>query len=149
MKKMNIKQIKNIVLSIFVLFAILAFTNPPTTYAATSAVGVANYQFLVQQHPDMAQAQKAYNAVIKQARDEFNAKKDDMNDEDQKVLFQQLQSKIKEKQQEIVKPVRDKVDAAIKEVADAKGISIIIDKSVAIYGGQDITDDVMKKIKDA
>ncbi|WP_407635975.1 hypothetical protein [Propionispira raffinosivorans] len=41
-----------------------------------------------------------------------------------------------------------KVNVAVKEVADSKGLAIVVDKSVTIYGGQDITDDVLKKITD-
>lgn len=144
---MQKRYFKNFIQAVLIVATIFIFSQVTTTYAAAaSTIGVVDYKLLVQQHPDMAQAQKAYNAVIKQARDEFNAKKDNMNDEDQKVLYQQLQKEIQEKQQEIVKPIRDKVDAAIKEVADSKGLATVVDKSSVVYGGQDITDDVMKKI---
>lgn len=119
MLKISKRYFENIIRAVFILVIMISLNQPTTIYAAAaSAVGVVDYKLLVQQHPDMAQAQKAYNAVIKQARDEFNAKKDNMNDEDQKALYQQLQKEIQEKQQEIVKPIRDKVDAVIKEVAD-------------------------------
>ena len=36
--------------------------------------------------------------------------------------------------------------AAIKQVADAKGLSVVLSKDVTIYGGQDITAEVGKKI---
>ena len=39
-----------------------------------------------------------------------------------------------------------KINEAIKEVADTKGLSVIVGKNVVIYGGVDITDDVLKKI---
>jgi hypothetical protein len=38
------------------------------------------------------------------------------------------------------------INAAVKMVADAKGLTIVVDKNTAVYGGQDITDDVLKKI---
>ena len=43
--------------------------------------------------------------------------------------------------------VNDKVTAAVKAVADAKGLAIVIDKGNVVYGGQDITDEVIKKFK--
>lgn len=42
--------------------------------------------------------------------------------------------------------INDKVMAAVKSVAEAKGLTIIVDKGSVVYGGQDITDDVMKVI---
>jgi outer membrane protein len=141
------KQFKTIILSAFALLAVLAFINPNTTYAAdASPVGVVNYQFLINQHPDMAQANETYKAAIKQAQDDFNAKSANMNDQDKKALSQQLQQGIQQKQQELINAIRDKVNAAIKAVAEDKGLTVVVDKSVIAYGGKDITDDVLKKI---
>ena len=38
----------------------------------------------------------------------------------------------------------DKINAAVKKVADAKGLTIVVEKSNVVYGGQDITDEVIK-----
>lgn len=141
------KQFKNIFLAVFVLFNIVAFIQPTTTYAAdASTVGVVNYQFLINQHPDMAQANETYKAAVKQAQDDFNAKSLTMNDNDKKALSQQLQQGLQQKQQELLNAIHDKVNAAIKAVAEDKGLTVVVDKSVIAYGGQDITDDVLKKI---
>jgi outer membrane protein len=140
-------KFKNIFLSAFVLLAVLAITQPTTTYAAdSSSVGVVNYQLLINQHPDMAQANETYKAAVKQAQDDFNAKSASMNDNDKKALSQQLEQGIQQKQQELINAIRDKVNAAIKAVAEDKRLTVVVDKSVIAYGGQDITDDVMKKI---
>ncbi|MBU2702612.1 Skp family chaperone [Sporomusaceae bacterium BoRhaA] len=69
-----------------------------------------------------------------------------MNDQDKKALSQQLEQGLQQKQQELINAIRDKVNAAVKAVADDKGLTVVVDKSVIAYGGQDITDDVMKKI---
>jgi len=146
MLKINIKQVKNIFVAAFLLFTIVAVTQPATTYAATSPVGVVNYQQLVNQHPDMAGANETYKAALKQAQDNFNAKSATMSDDDKKALSQQLDQGLQQKKQELLGAIRDKINIAIKEVADSKGLTIVVDKSVTVYGGQDITDDVMKKI---
>jgi outer membrane protein len=149
MIKMNIKQFKNIFLVAFVLFSIVAITQPSSTYAAASTsspVGVVNYQLLVQQHPDMAQAQTTMDTAITQAKSDFDAKSFNMNDQEKQSYYQQLQQGLQVKQQELLGAIRSKVNAAVKEVADSKGLTTVVDKSVIVYGGQDITDDVMKKI---
>lgn len=139
-------KIKTILLSAFVLFAVLAFTNPTTTYAALSPVGVVNYQLLMNQHPDMAQAQETMNAAFAQAKSDFDTKSVNMSDQEKQSYYQQLQQGLQVKKQDLLGAIQIKVNAAVKEVADSKGLTIIVDKSVVIYGGQDITDDVMKKI---
>ncbi|MCE5287477.1 MAG: OmpH family outer membrane protein [Pelosinus sp.] len=138
-------KLKNILLSVFVLLAVLAFTNN-TTYAAQLPIAVANYQQLINQHPDMAQANETYKAAVKQAQDDFKDKSATMSDDEKKAYSQKLDQSLQQKKLELLNAIRDKVNAAVKEVADAKGIAMVIDKSVDIYGGQDITDDVLKKI---
>ena len=50
------------------------------------------------------------------------------------------------KEQEIFDALIKKVEATIKTVADAKGLSVVMDKNNVVYGGQDITDEVGKKL---
>lgn len=123
--------------------------NTNTTYAAekaSSAVGVVNYQLLVSQHPDMVAAQQTINEALAQAKNDFDAKSANMNDQDKQALYQQLQQGLEQKKQELLGPINDKVMAAIQSIAEAKGLTIIVDQGSVIYGGQDITDDVMKAI---
>lgn len=47
---------------------------------------------------------------------------------------------------EIQKKIQDQVGEASKAVADAKGLSIVMDKRTVLYGGVDITDQVQKKL---
>jgi len=139
-------KIENIFLAALVLFSIVAITQPSTTHAATSPVGVVNYQQLINQHTDMAQDNETYKAAFKQAQEDFNAKSTTMSDDEKRTYSQQLQQGLQQKQQQLLAAIRDKVNVAVKEVADSKGLTIIVDKSVTVYGGQDITDDVMKKV---
>ncbi len=122
--------------------------NTNTTHAAksTSVVGVVNYQLLVLQHPDTAAAQKAMDDAVAQTKSDFAAKSASMSAPDKQALAQQLQQGLSRKEQELMGPINDKIMAAVKSVADAKGLTIIVDKGSAVYGGQDITDDVMKVI---
>jgi len=43
----------------------------------------------------------------------------------------------------LVEPIRRAVEASIKKVADKKGLAVVIDKMAVVYGGQDITQDVI------
>ncbi|MPN32162.1 hypothetical protein SDC9_179638 [bioreactor metagenome] len=85
-------------------------------------------------------------AEVEQAKKDFESKSATMNDKEKNDYYMQLQQRLSLKQQELIAPVFDKVDAAIKAVADAKGLSVVMDKSNVVYGGQDITDEVAKKI---
>jgi len=134
------------VLFVLGVAGILGF-NANKTYAAggaSSAVGIVNYQLLVSQHPDTAVAEQTMNAAVAQAKSDFDAKSVNMSEQEKQAYYQQLQQELQQKNQDLLVPVNDKVMAAVKSVAEAKGLTVVLDKSSAVYGGQDITDDVMK-----
>ncbi|MCC5467786.1 OmpH family outer membrane protein [Pelosinus baikalensis] len=144
------KQLKNIFLGAFLLLSIVTIAQPSTTYAASksnvSQVGVVNYQLLVQQHPDAAKSQETMNAAVVQAKSDLDSKSVNMNDQEKQAYYQQLQQGLAIKEKELLGALQNKVDAAIAAIAKAKGLATIVDKGSVVYGGQDITDDVMKKI---
>ncbi|EIW16447.1 MULTISPECIES: OmpH family outer membrane protein [Pelosinus] len=147
MIKMNSKQLMNIFLAAFVLFSIITITtNTSTAYAAASPVGIVNYQLLVEQHPDSAKAQTAMNDAAEQAKTNFDTKSVNMNDQEKQSYYEQLQRGLQIKQQNLLEAIQNKVNDAVKAVAKSKGLTIVVDTGAAVYGEQDITDDVMKKI---
>lgn len=139
------KQLKTILLTVFVLLAVLAVANPATTYAQ-SPVGIADYQLLINKHPDMVQANETYKAAVKQAQDDFKAKSATMKEDEKQAYSRQLEQALQQKKIELLNAISEKVNAAVKEVAEAQGLTVVVDKTFTIYGGQDITDDVLKKI---
>ena len=149
--KKNVKVIALTVVALFVLGVVgMAVTQTGKGYAASagssSNIGKVNYQMLMSQHPDLAAADKTMQAEVEQAKKDFDAKTANMNDKEKQDYYMQVQQRLNVKQQELIGPINDKVAAAIKSVADAKGLAVVLDVSNVVYGGQDITDEVMKKI---
>ena len=69
-----------------------------------------------------------------------------MNDQEKSDYYQQTQQRLQQKQQELIEPIQKSVEESVKSVADAKGLTVVIDKNAVVYGGTDITQDVIKKI---
>jgi outer membrane protein len=148
------RQVKIVSLTVAVLFMLgvvgLALSQSGKTSAAaansSSNIGVVNQQLLVSQHPDMAKAQEAMQAEVESAKKDFETKSVNMNDKEKQDYYAQVQQRLNLRQQELLNPVLDKVEAAIKAVATAKGLTVVMDKGNVVYGGLDITDEVGKKI---
>ena len=49
--------------------------------------------------------------------------------------------------QELELQLEKEVNAAVREVAEDKGISVVLDSDVIRYGGIDLTDEVIRKLK--
>lgn len=150
--KRQVRLIAMVIAAVFVmgvggLMLSQTTTTSVSAAAASSNIGVVNHQALIQQHPDMAKFQQTMQAEVETARKDFDAKAASMNDQQKQEYSAQLQQRLSLKQQELLAPIFDKVDAAIKAVAEAKGLTVVLDKSNVVFGGVDITDEVTKKFK--
>lgn len=155
MMRLEKRQIKMITLSIVAFFVLsivgIAMSQNEQLQVAgaapASSVGVVDYQALMAQHPDMATAQAEFEAAAAEAQKNFDEKAATMNDKEKQDYFVQLQQNLGVKEQSLIEPIRKKVEAAIKAVADKKGLSVVVDKNQVVYGGQDITQEVVKNFK--
>jgi outer membrane protein len=137
-------------ISWIVLFTLLvcACLAPAAPAAANTQlpIGVIDYGYLLNNHPDTAKANEILKAEQESARKEFAAKSAGMNDADKQALDRQLGQRVELKRQELLKPIADSIAAAMKAVADAKGLAMVVYKNGVALGGIEITEDVLKRI---
>ena len=156
MIKLEKKQIKVFSVLIALVFvgsvAAMAFSSMGAltggvASAASSAVGVIDYREAMSKHPGLEAANATMQKEVETAEADFNAKTADMNDQQKAEYYQQTQQRLAQKQADLIEPLSKQVEAAVKTVAEAKGLSVVLDKGAVVYGGQDITQDVIKKLK--
>ena len=138
-----------VVAVVILIGAIITMAQPGSAYASSvtsSTIGVVDYQLLINQHPDTQKANVAFQAAVDQAKKDYADKSVNMSDQDKKALDQQLAKQVDQVRQDLLKAIQDKVNAAVKQVADADGLTVVVSKNVVVYGGMDITADVMKII---
>ncbi len=155
MMRLEKKQIKMITLSIVAFFVVsivgIAMSQNEQLQVAgaapASSVGVVDMQVLTSQHPDLAKAQAEFDAARAEAQKNFEEKSVSMNDKEKQDYLMQLQQSLEVKEQALIEPIYKKIEEAIKAVADKKGLSVVVQKHQVIYGGQDITQEVIKNFK--
>ena len=140
--------------SLFFVAALLAGAIGFTTFqsgkvyaASAPVVGMVDYTYLINIHPDTPKANETLQAERDQANKEYTEKSAILNDKGKQDLELQLNQRVEQKRQELLKPIVDKINAAIKEVADAKGLTVVVYKNTVVYGGLDITMDIANKLK--
>ena len=133
----------------FVLAGMLCLSLTGMAAAAPAdnfPVGIVDFLYLINNHPDTAAANAALKSETEQIRKEFETKSAGMNDKDKLALDQQLGQKIEQKRQELLKPIAESISAAMKAVAADKGLAMVVHKNSVALGGQDITADVLAKL---
>ena len=152
MIKLEKKQVKFISILIAVVFVgsvvALALTQSGSgiASAASSAVGVVDYRQVGSQHPQLAAASAEMQKAAQEAQADFESKSANMNDQEKSDYYQQTSQRLQQKNEELMEPIEKSIQDAVKSVAEKKGLSVVIDKGAVVYGGQDITQDVIKQL---
>lgn len=115
--------------------------------ATSSSVGVIDFRQAMSQNPALEAANAKFQQEVEAAQADFEAKTANMSEDDKAAFYQQTQQRLAQRQGELLEPVQNAVEQAAKEVADAKGLSVVIDKGAVVYGGNDITRDVIAKLQ--
>ena len=149
-QKKQVKIISVIIAAVFI-FSIVALGvsqyQSGMAGASSSNVGVVDYSQLISQHPGMQAAREKYEEAAKQVQDEFTQKAGSMTPEQQQQFIEQKQKEMQDKQKELIDPIRTSIENQVQEVAASRSINVVLDKNNVLYGGQDITQEVLKKIQ--
>ena len=150
-KKANVKIFSIVIAAIFIVgIGALAYTQmaSPSSNSGTSTIGVIDTsRMLSQDNPIYISAAQEYMSYQRQLQQETQAKIDAAQDDATKQkIAEEARQNLAKKDQEIAKSVQDKAMEAAKAVGDAKGLSVVMTKDTVLYGGVDITDQVLKKL---
>ena len=128
------------------LAVLLGMGSTSMALAAPTAnfpVGVVDFLYLINNHPNTPAANAALKTEQEQIRKEFETKTVGMNDKDKQFLDHQLGQRIEQKRQELLKPIVESINAAMTAVAAEKGLAMVVHKNSVALGGQEITADVL------
>ena len=137
-KKRNVKIFSGVIALVFVLsvagLAVMQMGNPVNA-APSSNIGVVDTSKLITpDNQDAQEAQKQLQQIAEDSQKQFEEQSANMTDEQKQELYQKMRD--------------DKVDTAISNVANTKGLTLVVDKRAVLYGGTDITDQVAKQLND-
>lgn len=116
-----------------------------TTNPGDSAVGYINQEAVQELRLFKDAQQRLYLEYQKMAAD-LQTKTKDMSPADREKVRQDMVRAFQEKQVEVMKPIDEKVKSAITDVAKEKGLSLVLNSHHIMWGGRNLTDDVIKKL---
>ena len=126
-----------------VLALVVAFSAIFVASAAFAADGVVDSNIVLANFPKFQRAQQQLAQLAQAKQAEINAEK---NRDKQQQLAQQAQQQLAAEQQKLFAPLfKEARDAAIK-VAKAKKLNMVHEQASVIYGGVDITKDVVAEL---
>ena len=116
--------------------------------AAEEKVGGIDPQKVLFQHPKYEQTMKQIKNIADKKQNDAKVAIDKETDNGKKAeIFQNMRKEIAEEEQKLMQPLFKDIDLAVRAVANAKKVTVVVDKTALFYGGIDITDDVVQELK--
>lgn len=134
---------------ILIMFGITFFILP-NVYANENTKGQIAYVdvwTVFNIHPKKNEAEEKLNQLAQDMQAELQEKAKDLPSNKQQELLKEYQAKLSQQEQEMVQTILDTIRDVIKTVAEDKEVKIVLDKKNVIYGGYDLTQDVIDYIK--
>lgn len=100
------------------------------------------------QHPKFEQVQKQVRQVMLKKEEEAKAAIEKESDSNKKAqIFQNKRREVATEERKLMEPLFKEIDLAVRAVANAKKVTVVVDKSALLFGGLDITEDVIQELK--
>ncbi|MDR7485865.1 MAG: OmpH family outer membrane protein [Armatimonadota bacterium] len=127
----------------------LALVAPRVTPALgqSFSIGYVEMQRALDSHPRKASSERALQEFVQAKQREFQERSKTMTPLQRQELDRQLQQQILEKRTELLSGLDREIRAAVETVAKQAGVTVVLDRSVVLYGGTDLTGAVIKQIK--
>lgn len=115
--------------------------------AAVDSVGVIDMYEVTNNHPKMNDAKAQLATISRQKETEAKAAADKESDPARKAqIVQAKRMELAKEEQKIMDPIFRDCQQAVREVAVNKKLTLILNKSVVLIGGSDITQDVIQQL---
>ena len=134
-----------LVLSVTAIVFVLAAGGAAN--AAVDSVGVIDMYEVTNNHPKMNDAKAQLATISRQKETEAKAAADKESDPAKKAqIVQAKRMELAKEEQKIMDPIFRDCQRAVREVAVNKKLTLVLNKSVVLIGGSDITQDVIQQL---
>lgn len=136
------KLVAVVVLSATLVFGLAALAM------ADDTIGTISAQQILLQHPKFRQVQDQLRKISEQKEKEARSAIDkEKSDQKKQEIFNKKRGELAQQEQKLMEPLLKDIDNAIKKVAEAKKLTVVLEKDATFYGGVDITKDVLAQLK--
>jgi outer membrane protein len=141
------KLIVAVGLAVVVAVGLAVALRQVPAFGQSFAIGYVEMQRALESHPRKASSERALQEFYQAKQREFKERSKNMTAFQRQELDRQLQQQILERRNELLGGLDKELRAAVETVAKQAGVTVVLDRSVVLYGGTDLTDAVIKVIK--
>lgn len=135
-----------IVLIALIVAVVLATQGGAPVFGQSFTIGFVDMQRALDAHPRKAASERALQEFFQAKQREFNQRTKGLTAEQRQLLDRELQQQVVEKRQELLGGLEKELRTAVEDVGRAEGVSVVLERAVVLFGGVDLTEQVIKKV---
>jgi outer membrane protein len=114
---------------------------------SVDSVAYVNLEKVFAEHPARTAAEKKLNQKAAEYQQQLEQEGEELSGTEQKELLNSYQNELQNLEAELLDSVLKEVESIIVETAAEKKVKFVLEEKDVLYGGIDLTDDVLTKIK--
>lgn len=123
------------------------FAAPQVTTATTATVAYINTQVILSSYPGIENIAKEISDKQIALQNSFNEQAKTLDEQARQDLQVKLNKELAEFENSKMEPVQKAIGKAIEKVAKANKVDSIVNSNMMVFGGKDLTDEVVKSLK--
>lgn len=135
--------------ALFCLVLLAAMLLCTASFAAEDRVGFIDAQRALAAHPKYEQSQKHLNDFVQKKTEEAKQAAEKESDAEKRMMIiDTARRACGDEEMRVMNPITADINGVIEKVVKAKGVTVVLNKMLIYFGGVDITDDVVKGLKE-
>lgn len=110
------------------------------------AIGYVDMQKALEGHPRRSASERALQEFFQAKQREFQQRSRGLNPQQRQQLDRQMQQQFVQRREDLLGGLDKDIREAVEQVAKDRGMTVVLDRTVVLYGGTDLTDAVVAKL---
>jgi outer membrane protein len=137
-----------VVLLLAAILAAVLLLGILTEDKTVDKVAYVNLERVFEEHPARAAAESTLNQKAAEYQQQLENESEDLSGVEQKEMLAKYQNQLQNLEVDLLDSVTREVEKVIKETAAEKKVKFVLEEEQVLYGGYDLTDDVLEKLKE-
>ena len=138
---------KKLIALVCSLMMALGFSSTALAADQSALVGFVNVQYVLQNYPGIKDVLQQISDEKVRLQNQFNEQSQNLSDVDKNAVSANLSQEYNKYENNTMAPVQQKIQKTIAKVAKEHGIQNVVNSNSMLYGGKDLTEEVVKALQ--
>ena len=138
---------KKLIALVCSLMMALGFSSTALAADQSALVGFVNVQYVLQNYPGIKDVLQQISDEKGRLQNQFNEQSQNLSDGDKNAMSANLSQEYNKYENNTMAPVQQKIQKTIAKIAKEHGIQNVVNSNSMLYGGKDLTEEVVKALQ--